>query len=161
MALPAAKATFEDVQDRLRLSQQEFDWEDRDNTGMLRRRVAEAIGEAQIKTLQSVGTGNYASTDDVTAAALRRGEIALTCSILLRQRLVILSSRPEEAPPEEYIDLTALQEEIRRLERDWREMINLYATQDPDNTGSGFAMGSVGVDETETDDYGNTDFGTL
>jgi hypothetical protein len=161
MALPAAKATFEDVQDRLRLGQQEFDWEDRDNTGMLRRRVAEAILDAQIKTLQSVGTGNYSSTDDMTAAAIRRAEIALTCSVMLRQRLVILSSRPEEAPPEEYIDLTALQAEISRLERDWREMTSLYATQDLDNTGSGFAMGSVGVDETAQDDYDATDYGLL
>jgi hypothetical protein len=155
-----AKALDYEVQNELRLSAEEFDWE-RGTGGDLAARLDVAIARASRKTKLAVGAGNYASTDADVSGCLKDAEHSLACAFMLRQRLTILSSRPEEAPPPEYVDLSALQEEIERYERDWSEMVGPYRTEDMDKAGAGFAFGSVAVDETASDDYEAVDYGTL
>lgn len=155
-----AKAIQREVIDELRLTEQEFDWED-DSASSLPDRVNKAIANASIKTQMAVGASNYASVSSTILAALKYAEHQLTCANMLRQRLIILSSRPEEAPPPDYIDLNALQEEIDRYERDWKEITAVYKMEDFDAAGSGWAFSGAGIDETYNDDYDATDFDEL
>lgn len=127
--------------------------------------VERAQQQAAVRTRQRVGAANYASTDATTDEELTVAEHALACHVLLRFRLTLLSSRPEEAPPAEYIDLGALQVQIAEYLETWETMIAPYVTEDMDKPGTGFAFGSKGVDETEADrvddDYVDRDFGSL
>lgn len=161
------KAEVQDVITELSLNQQEFDYvsgEGQDQDA-LTGRVIRAVRRASVLTQRRVGTGNYASEDEFIHEALKEAEHALACSIMLRQRGVILSSRPEEAPPPEFIDLAALAEEVDRYEKDWDTIAASYETEDMDRAGTAFAFGAKGVDETEPDigegDYADLDFGAL
>jgi hypothetical protein len=155
-----AKAIAGEVINELRLTEDEFDWGGADGQS-LNSRVVAGIARASRKTKLVVGSANYASTDTDIAGNLKDAEHALACAYLLRQRGVILSSRPEEAPPPEYVDLNVLQEEVERYERDWNELTGPYKTEDLDKPGTGFSFGSVAIDETEEDDYEAVDYGTL
>lgn len=166
MALPAAKVKSDTVIDRLRLTQGEFDWDNRGASGDLSGRVDLGIAKAQIRILQRIGTATYASVDAVTAAAIAQAEEDLACHNMLRERYLMLSSRPEEAPPPEYIDLDALRAEIQALDEEWQELLAPYLlAEDFDKPGTGFSFKSRGVDETEADvdesDYDEMDFDDL
>lgn len=165
MAMPRAKAYGEDVIRALRLTAKEFDWERGDDEAVVGARVAGAIEDAQVRTLQVIGLASYCSTDEVVSAAIALAERKLACAIMLRQRLVVLCSRPEEAPPAELVDLGALRGEIEALERDWAELLAPYAVDDGAKAGTGFSWGASGVDETQPDhlrgDYRQTDHGVL
>lgn len=159
-----AKAQIDAVIDELGLTPEEF-WSPSLHGRSITRedldlRVRRQISKAAVKTAQRVGSTNYAVTTGTQGDALAMGEHSLSCANMLRQRLVILSSRPEEAPPPEYIDLQSLAAEIERYERDWAELIEPYVTQETDRKG-GFSFGSVGVDETEEDDYDDIDYGNI
>lgn len=165
MTLPGPKTYSEDVVRALRLSAGEFDWERGDDEAVVGARVAGAIEDARARTLQIVGAGNYSSTDEVTAAAIALAERKLACAVMLRQRLIVLCSRPEEAPPPELVDLGALRGEIEALQREWAELLGPYATEDGGQAGTAFSWGASGVDETPDDyhrgDYRETDHGLL
>lgn len=149
MPVPRPKASSDDVIRELRLTAQEFDWERRDDESLAAARVAGAIRDAQTRTLQVVGITTYTLTDEVTDQAIALAERKLAGSLMLRQRLVILASRPEEAPPAELIDLNALQDEVTRLEREWAQILAPYAQGDQDRPGTGLAWGATGIDETK------------
>lgn len=154
------KATSARVIRELDLTPTEFRWSEGDSL-LLNAMVTSAIKNAAIRTRQRVGATHYASTDATYVEDLTEAEHALACANMLRRRVVILSSRPEEAPPEEYIDLDVLQAEIERFEREWNETTAPYATQDGDRPGTGFSFTAAGVDETEEDDYDDWDYGDL
>lgn len=154
------KATSERVIRELDLTPAEFRWSANDSL-LLEQMVSKAISNAAIRTRTRVGATNYASTDATTVEDLTEGEHALACANMLRRRLVILTSRPEEAPPPEYIDEGSIREEIDRFERDWAEITATYATSDGDKAGTGFSFGAGGIDETEVDDYSDMDYGEL
>jgi len=149
MPVPRPKASSDDVIRELRLTAQEFDWERRDDETLAAARVAGAIRDSQTRTLQVVGITTYTLTDEVTDQAIGLAERKLASSLMLRQRLVILASRPEEAPPAELIDLDALQDEVIRLEREWAQILAPYAQSDQDRPGTGLAWGATGIDETK------------
>lgn len=165
MTLPGPKTYSEDVVRTLRLGAREFDWDRGDDEAVVGARVAGAIEDARVRTLQVVGLANYSSTEEVTSAAIALAERKLTCAIMLRQRLIVLCSRPEEAPPPELVDLGALRGEIETLQREWAELLGPYATEDGGKAGTGFSWGASGVDETPEDhhrgEYRETDHGLL
>ena len=155
-----AKALAGDIIADLDLTPEEFSYPNPDSA-KLQSLVSRAIVTASTKTQAAVGAANYASADTVIAANLKLAETSLACAIMLRRRLIILSSRPEEAPPPEYTHLDVLTEEIARYERDWKEAIEPYQTQDFGAAGTGFAFGSYGLDENANDDWDYMDEGDL
>lgn len=167
MALPAAYTKAAEIITDLSLRQEEFDWANRTDGDTLASRVAKAIRKARLMVVQTVGTGNYASTDDTTLEAVKVAEFELACSDMMRQRAVILSSRPEEAPPPEYIDVDTLLALATSRRADALALLLPYQTEETAENmpGLGFSMGAVGIDETEADygdgDYDETDFDSL
>ena len=162
--MPAAtpKMNAKRVIDELNLSEQEWNHSLGDTVGnTLRQRVDYCVNKAATRTQKRVGAVYYASADAQTSSDITEAEHSLACGLMLRQRLIALSSRPEEAPPPEYINLDVLQGEIERYERDWAEGIEDYMVDDAATPGTGFAFGGVGVDETEEDDYEESDFGSI
>lgn len=165
MALPAAYTKAAEVINELRLSQQEFDFTNRTDSAALDTLVRRAILNAQVQVYQVVGATNYASSDTTTLEIVKLAEFELSCALMLRKRAEVLSSRPEEAPPPEYIDLGVLLAMARDREARANAMLVPYATEDGDKPGLGWAFGATGIDETEPDysagDYEDTDFGNL
>ena len=160
------KVSTEEVIERLNLSAQEWDYEKGDTTTEgLRSRVQNAIMGAFWKTRRAVGVANYDSTGTNTSGEIKQAEFDLASAAMLRQRKIALASRPEEAPPPEYINVDALEPEIERLERDWAEGVAAYRTDESSAKGAGWSHGYSGVDETEKDigtgDYEDIDFGEL
>lgn len=132
----------------------------------LQERAARWCRKASRRVQKRVGATTYASTNDQTAADLYEGEFCLASSYGLRERLQILSGRPEEAPPSEHIERSYVEAEIERLEAEAEEIIAPYATaEDYDRPGTGFEFGAKGIDETEADvgdaDYEQYDYGDL
>ncbi len=165
MALPAAHTKAADVITDLDLSQDEFDWVNRTDSSALDRRVAMAIRKARARVIKRVGTANYSSTDDVTLETVKVAEFDLSCADMMRQRAVILTSRPEEAPPPEYINIEALLAIADAREASALAELLEYQTDDGDAPGTGFSFGSTGIDETKADygdgDYEESDFDEL
>ena len=157
MALPTPKATADDVTRELGLSAKEFDWDNRDDDGVLAVRLRQALNRARTMTYQAVGAGNYASTEATMSEVLAEAETLLACSFMLTQRLIILSSRPQEAPPEEYIDLGILKDIRDDYRSQWATLVLPYQSEDMDKPGTGFAWGATGIDETKAD-YGRGDY---
>lgn len=162
-----AKSIAREIAEELRITPQEFNWDNPNESDMLER-IEKQINRASRLIKGLVGAANYNSVDVDTAASIKDAEDALSCSYMLRKRMVILSSRPEEAPPEEYIDLESLKEEIDRYEQDVNQILKPYLIADPleDNSngphyGASFAFGSGGVDETKVDDYTDIDYGEI
>lgn len=166
MALVPPLAQAQTVIDELRLDQKEFEWVNgsTEDQGLLVSRVQRAISRASVLTQQRVG-GNYSSTDAVTIRALELAEHALACHYMLRQRHVILSSRPEEAPPPEYIDLGALSAEITSYYNEWDQTCAIFESNTSARPGLAFSFAGKGVDETYDDAgdaaYDATDYGDL
>lgn len=166
MALESPLVQAQTIIDELRLDEKEFDYKDgaTEDQAALWARVQKAIVRASVLTQKRVG-GNYTSTDDVTLAAVREAETALACHYMLRRRLMILSSRPEEAPPPEYIDLDALKGEIEAYYNEWDQICAAFEDDSMARPGVAFAFGGKGVDETLGDEsegfYDATDYGDL
>ena len=167
MALPTAHTQAADVIEELDLTPGEFDWENRTDDTRLKSLVLRAILNAQVQVYQVVGAGSYSSTDTTTLEIVKLSEFELACALMLRKRAEILSSRPEEAPPPEYIDLGVLLAMARDREARANAMLIPYQTGDTAEAvpGLGFSLGAVGVDETAADetagDYDARDHGDL
>ncbi len=166
MALSTPLVAEDDVIEELGLREMEFHYINgsSENEGRLRARVSAAIAQASVLTQKRVGTA-YTSSDEVTLTAVRLAERALACHYMLRQRLVRLSSRPEEAPPAEYIDLDALREEIASYYSTWDSTCEVFAEDTMARPGLGFSISGKGIDETYEDEtdgaYDETDYGDL
>jgi len=156
-----ALVTAEEIVFAGRFTPGEFDWEGRYDESDLLDRAAEWVAIASGQVLLTVGASAYASTDEPQATLLRAAEYKLALAEGLEQRLIILSSRPEEAPPEEYIDLLSLREQIADLRSQANALLRPYRTSTKTVTGSGFSIVSTGVDESLQDDYDTVDFGNL
>jgi hypothetical protein len=160
MAL-STKADANEIITELGLSEEEFSWDsDHGGVGNVTVRVNLAIAKAAALTQKRVG-GSYTATGDADAQNIKSAEHALACHYMLRERLVRLTSRPEEAPPPEYIDLDSLQREIETRREEWEELTALYADNDLAKAGTAFSFGGKGVDETEEDDYDDRDYGSI
>lgn len=157
------KADIDEAMDEVRAQAIEFDYDENDE-GVFRQRLERAQTRVAIAVRQKVGSANYAATGD-TDEEITAAEQLLLVAEILRQRLVILTSRPEEAPPPEYIDIDALQNLIGDFASQANDMLAPYITEDTAVKGSAFAFGATGVDETDEDasagDYDDTDFGSL
>jgi len=165
MALPSAHTKAADVVNELRLSQEEFDYANRTDGATMDALVRRAILNAQVQVYQIAGSANYSSSDTTTVEIVKLAEFEIACALMLRKRAEVLSSRPEEAPPPEYIDLSVLMAMARDRETRANAMLTPYATDDGDKPGTAFAFGAVGIGETQADysagDYDDTDHGTL
>lgn len=167
MALPTPHTSAAAVITKHRFTQQEFNWDERNDDTTLNELVATAIADAQIQVYQIVGAENYSSTRDIVLAAVKLSEFDIACALMLRNRAAILASRPEESPPREEIELTLLMDLIRETEARANARLVPYQTSEIAETvsGAGFAFGATGVDETSQDvtggGYDHTDFGSL
>lgn len=168
MALANTKVAGHKIIDAYRFTAEEFEWPTSGVTAdvTLQQRVARWCQKASRRIQKRVGATTYASTVDQTSADLYEAEFALSSSYGLRERLQILSGRPEEAPPSEHIERSYIETEIERLEAEAEEILAPYATaEDFDRPGTGFEFGAKGVDETKADisdaDYDEFDYGDL
>lgn len=167
MALPSPYTNAADVIAEHHFVPEEFDWDNRTDGAHLDLLVRRAILDAQIQVYQVVGATNYTSTDDITLASVKLSEFDLACALMLRKRAAILSSRPEESPPREEIELGTLMDLIRDTEARANARLIPYQTDDltDDTAGLGFSLGVTGIDETELDTsddgYSAIDYGDL
>ena len=150
MPLAAPKITVSQLKTKYKFTAAEFVWPD-GTSAQLTARLSGCVTQASRRVQQLIGVTTYASTDALTAALVLEGEAAFGGHFALRERLQILSGRPEEAPPDEYVDRQFIESEIDRLEEDAMEALSAYITSDLDKPGTGFAFGAIGVDETQTD----------
>jgi len=140
----------------------EFDWERRDERFDLVTAAEEWVAVASGQVAVAVGAGAYAdTTTQPRATLLRSAELKLAVAEGLERRLMILSSRPEEGPPMEYIDLQALQNLIDDLRAQADKLLGPYRDSFEMAPGMAFAFDSTGVDETAIDEYLQLQHGDL
>lgn len=158
-----AKSDIDDAIAEARAQALEFNWDENDDADF-RAWVTKAQTRVAVRVRQRVGAGNYAATG-TTSDEITEAEQMMLVAEILKRRLVILSSRPEEAPPPEYIDLDVLQRIIEDYNEQGSDLLGPHATEEGDKAGTAWSFSATGVDETEADasdgDYDETDFGTL
>lgn len=156
-----AKITVAQLKDEGRFTSGEFDWDNWSDDTEVDTWLAEVVGRASIRVQQAVGASNYASTDPVTAGSLEDAELQMALALAYRRVIRILSSRPEEAPPPAYVDLSTFVSLMQTHEADFETLIAPYRTDSSRQPGLAFGFTSTGVDETEADTYAASNFGSL
>lgn len=157
-----AKVSVDELERFTRVTAGEFNWDDRAHTGgVLADWLEDVIAAASARVTTDVGATNYADTTTATTAMIKQAELYLSVSMVLERRLMILTSRPEEAPPEEYIDTTRLSDMIQSFRSQYEEWVAPWRVNDKTQRGTAFAMDVTGIDETEEDDYDFMDYGDL
>jgi len=155
-----ALITRDELRREGRFTPGEFDWDDQIE-GELDAYLDDVIARASARLQKDVGDATYATTDATDAALLKEAELHMAMVLCLSRRLNILSSRPEEAPPTEYIDLNTLANLIDWHRRQYDELIAPFETETAEEPGLAWTMTSIGVDETKTDDYSKVRHGNL
>jgi hypothetical protein len=148
-----ALITTAEVIARGRFTAGEFEWAERADDSTIDARAAVWVGQASRYINQAVGDATYASVVPNVKGCLADAELSYALYQGLRQRLMMLSSRPEEAPPDVYIDLTALRAEIETLKDEVDELLAPYRTDYTRQPGLAFAFGGTVVDEGTTAAY--------
>lgn len=143
-----AKITVDDLQSRGRFTAGEFDWDDRTSAADdLRAWLQDIVDVASAKLETDVGSTNYAATTTPMTTVLKHCEMCLALSMALQRRFDILTGRPEEAPPPEYIDTDAIRQQIISYRADYDEWIASYRLASDTRTGAAFSFGATGVEE--------------
>lgn len=151
-----ALVTIADLIARGRFTAGEFEWAERTDNATLSDRVQAWIAQASRYIKQAVGATTYATTDADTKGTLADAELSYGMYIGLRQRLIILSSRPEEGPPDVYIDLPQLRAEVETLKDEVDELLAPYRASFARVPGTAFAFGGTVVDEGSSARYDHT-----
>jgi hypothetical protein len=156
-----ALVTIAEVINAGRFTAGEFNWDRRADAATLHTRVEDWIALASTMVQQAVGSGSYASSTEPMATLLKKAELKLALAEGLDARMMILSSRPEEGPPEEYIDLDILKGQIESARGQAEQFLAPYRTNYEQKAGLGFAFSRTGPDETAVDEYTALDYGDL
>ena len=151
-----ALITVSEVVERGRFTAGEFEWSARADAGAVDARVAIWVAQASRYIKQAVGASTYASADTDISGALHDAELAYCLYIGYRQRLMILASRPEEAPPEVYIDLGALRDEIATLKDEVDELLAPYRAEYTRQPGLAMSFAATTAFEDEETHYTHT-----
>jgi hypothetical protein len=156
-----AKITVDELREEGRFTTGEFDWDNWSDPANVDTWLGQIVTRASIRVQQAVGATNYASADTVTTGSLKDAELQLALSLAYRRVVRILSSRPEEAPPPPYVDLSVFVGLMETHMADFETLVAPYRTDSTRTPGLAFGFTSTGVDETELDDYSEIDYGSL
>lgn len=153
-----AKITVDDLEERGRFTAGEFDWDDRTAAASIYDWLNDVVTVASAKLQADVGATNYASATTPMATLLKQAELYSALAMGLERRLDMLTGRPEEAPPPEYIDTSMIERQIASYRAQYEDLIGPYRVTSETRTGAAWCFGATGIDETPTDDhtgYGN------
>jgi len=134
------------------------------DSGDLLSFINQIIVEQSVYIQGRIGASDYDTDNLRQRQNVRTAEMLLVCAAVMEQLEVNRYMINEDAYPMEYMESGRLSEVIAG----WREKADEILTSYEDAgeelgeaTPAGFAIGGVGIDEIEEDDYGAIDYGTF